>query len=85
MEHDISAAQNRSDLVVTADIDAGQLDRGRNLLQILLAPAEEIVDHDHFSSALPQQAAHQGGADEPGAARDYESAHVGSSAIRASR
>src|SRR5260370_39351092 len=85
MEYHIGSANDGRDLVIAADIGSLQIHRRGHLLQILLAPAEEIVDHDHSLSALPQQAAHQGGPDKTGAARYHVFAHVGSSAIRASR
>src|SRR2546425_1236934 len=82
MEDDIRPADDRSDLVVTSDVHPLQIDRCSNFFQILLAAAEEIIDHDHSSGSLPQQAAHQSRPDKPGAPRYHVFAHDVSSDIR---
>ena len=71
---DRGARERRGDRLGVLDRAADEAEAGvlgEIVLQVLLAPGVgELVEHGHLVAVLPQAQAHEGRADEPGAAAD---------------
>src|SRR5262245_30254537 len=85
MEYHRRTANQRSDLVVIANIRALEVDGPPDFLQIAFMPRKQVVDDHDIRRALAQERTDDRRSDEPGATGDHVSARHASRAVSASR
>ena len=85
MEHDGSAANQGSDLLVVANVGALEIDPAADLGKVVLVAGQQVVDDDDVRGALVDESAHDCGTDEAGSSGYNVVAHDGSWAISDSR
>jgi hypothetical protein len=75
VKDDVGAEHGAEEGIVVADVGAVEIEGAADAVEIALVAGEEVVDDRDIRGAASEEAAHEGGSDESGAAGNEKTAH----------